>query len=193
MTVKFFTSTHWQGKFADLAALFVTHKSNLDSDLQIHISTTVADTKVTVESINEKVTLIMRMVFEKMQSPEEKEWAVFAHKNGGVEEVLKSDDLMRKVVEKTSEAKDKKEPTVKHRQLTTLAEFKRELGKDVTTVLEENRKAFDQQFGMMEAQLKEINVTILRQSDRVIAEILAGMDAGPHARILDKVLGIACP
>ena len=175
----------------------MTHKSNLESDLQIHISITVTNTSDTLASVNEKVsamTAMIGMVFEKMQSPEEKEWAVFARQHGGVERVLESDDLMKKVVEKQkSGAKDEKGSTGKHGQLPpTLAEFEKELGKDVDTVLAENTKGFEQKFGAMEASLREVTVTVQRQSDRVIEEVLAGMHAGPHERILDKVLGIAC-
>ena len=194
----------WQSKFTDLATQFVSHRSNLESDLQIHISITVTDTSNTVASINEKVTAMTAMigvVFEKMQSPEEKEWAAFARPHGGADRMLESDNLMKEVLEKQKKmlekqkggAKDEKGLTGKHGQLpTTLAEFEKELGKDVDTVLAENTKAFDQKFGAMEAALREVNVTIQRQSDRVIEEVLAGMHAGPHERILDKVLGIAC-
>ena len=197
VTVKFFTSLKWQSKFADLAAQFVTHKSNLESDLQIHISITVTNTSDTLASVNEKVTAIttmIGMVFEKMQSPEEKEWAAFARKNGGVDRVLESEDLMKKVVEKQkSGAKDEKGSTNKHgQQPSTLAEFEKELGKDVDAVLADNTKAFEQKFGAMEASLREVQVTIQRQSDRVIEEVLAGMHAGPHERILDKVPGFTC-
>lgn len=199
-TVKFFTSVKWQSKFADLAAQFVTHKSNIESDLQIHISITVTTTSDTIVSVNEKVTAMtamIGMVFEKMQSPEERQWAAFARQNGGVEGVLESDELMRKVIEKqTGGAKE--ENTTNHKgarsqkSSMTLAEFEKELGKDVESVLVENTKAFDQKFRAMEASLQEVNVTIQRQSDRVIEEVLAGIHAGPHERILDKVLRIAC-
>jgi hypothetical protein len=181
-TVKFFTSIKWQGKFADLAAQFATHKSNLESDLQLHISITVTNTSNTLASVDEKVTamtVMMEMVFEKMQSPEEKEWAAFAEQNGGVERVLESDELMKKAFEA-------KGAGGKGGQMS-LAEFEKELGKDVESVLAENTKVFEQKFGALEMSLREVNVTVQRQSDRVIEELLAGMSAGPHERIIDKV------
>src|ERR1700679_3844342 len=68
-TVKFFTSVKWQGKFADVAAQFVTHKSNLQSDLQLHVSITVTNTHELVTSVDEKITAMtgmMQLVFERM-------------------------------------------------------------------------------------------------------------------------------
>ena len=197
--VKFFTSIKWQSKFADVAAQFVTHKSNIQSDLQLHISITVTSTSDTLASVNEKVTAIttmMGMVFEKMQSPEEKDWAAFVRQNGGVEQVLESEELKKKVIEKQKgETKDENKAGLKNvlsqGPSMTVTEFEKELGKDVETVLAENTKAFEQKFGAIEVSLREVNVTIQRQSDRVIEEVLAEMHAGPHERILDKVLSTA--
>lgn len=172
----------------------MTHKSSIESDLQLHISITVTNTSNTLTSVNEKVTAMtamMGMVFEKMQSPDEKEWAAFAGRNGGVDGVLASNELMKQVFEKQ---KGEKGPVSKsgplQDPLTTLADFERELGKDVESVLSENAKVFEQKFGVIEMSLREVNVTIQRQSDRVIEEVLAGLHAGPHERIIDKVRGL---
>jgi hypothetical protein len=211
--VKFFTSIKWQRKFTDLGNRFVTHKSNLESDLQLHISITVTNVSATLTSVNEKVTAMtamMEMVFEKYQSPEEKQLAAFARRNGGVDKVLDSDELMKQVIanqtaatkdddktgrkgalSQTAGTKDDDRTSHKGALLMTLTEFEKELGKDVDSVLAENTKAFEQKFGAMELSLREVNVTVQRQSDRVIKEVLAGMHSGPHERVLDKVLGIA--
>lgn len=198
-TVKFFTSIKWQGKFADLAAQFMVHKGNLQSDLQLHISITVTHISDTLASFDEKITMMtamMAMVFGEMQSPEEKEWAAFARRNGGVERVLKNDELLKEVFEEQKvETKDEKGSAGKGGQMPmppmALAEFEKELAKDVETVLAENTKAFDQKFGAIELSLREVNVTIQRHSDRVVGA-LAGIHAGPHDRIVDKVLDFVC-
>jgi hypothetical protein len=196
-TVKFFTSLKWQGKFADVAAQFVTHKSSIESDLQLHISITVTNTHVLVSSVDEKInamTAMMELVFKKMQTYEEKELAAFAEQNGGVEHVLENGVLLKKVLEKQKvPTKDDKGSTAAKGAPTqtsmslTVPELEKELRKDVETILAENTKAFDQKFGAIELSLREVHVTIQRQSDRVIEEVLAGMNAGPHERIKDKV------
>ena len=188
-------SIKWQSKFTDLAAQFVTHKSNIESDLQLHISITVTNTSTTLASVDEKVTAItamVGMVFEKMQSPDEKEWAAFAWQNGGVDGVMTSNELTKQVFEKQKSAAKGEKGSVSKMQnpSMTLAEFEKELGKDVEGVLAENAKAFEQKFGVIELSLREVNVTIQRQSDRVIEEVLAGLHAGPHERIIDKVRGL---
>ena len=169
----------------------MTHKSDLQSDLQLHISITVTHISDKFTSLDEKVSLMMEMmamVFREMQSPEEKEWAAFARRNGGAEQVLKNDRLLKEVFEKQQdESKGEKGST----GIMPLAEFKKELAKDVETVLAENTKVFEQKFGDIQLSLREVNMTIKRHSDRVIGA-LAGMHAGPHDRIIDKVPDIAC-
>jgi hypothetical protein len=54
-TVKFFTSHKWQEKFADVAAQFVTHRSNIESDLKLYI--TVTNTHDPVSSVDEKINV----------------------------------------------------------------------------------------------------------------------------------------
>ena len=170
----------------------MTHKSDLQSDLQLHISITVTHISDRFASLDEKVSLMtemMDMVFREMQSPDEKELAAFARRNGGAERVLKNDGLLKEVFEnQQGDAKDEKGSTgISGQMPMPLAEFKQELAKDVETVLAENTKAFEQKFGDIQLSLREVNVTIKRQSDRVIG-VLVGMHAGPHDRILDKVL-----
>jgi len=138
------------------------------------------------------MTAMMEMVFEKMRSPEEKELVEFARPYGGIEEMLKSPELKKKLFEKKkmfekqkSKAKDEKELP------TTYAEFEQELTKDVKTVLEENRRAFDKRFKEVELWLQETKVTIQREGDRVIKELSIGMHAGAHEQIIDPVLRIA--
>jgi hypothetical protein len=199
-TVKFFTSLKWQGKFSGVVAQFVTHRSNLESDLQLHISITATNTHDLVVSVDEKVnslTVMMKLVFERMQSPEEKELAAFAQQNGGIEHVLGDGALMEKILEKivkkqNSATKDDKGPATKGVPIQTslpltVPELEKELRKDVETILAENTKAFDQKFETLELSLKEVHVTIRHQSDRVIEEVLAGVNAGPHERIKDRV------
>lgn len=138
---------------------------------------------------------MMELVFSRMQTPEERSLAAFAQQNGGPERVLENADLMKEALETHSDAtKDDKASTsgkgkggAPTRTSLTLAEVDKEIRKDVDTILEENTQAFERKFGAIELSLREVNVTIERQSDRVISTVLAGIHAGPHERIKDKV------
>ena len=194
--VKFFTSIKWKSKFADIAAQFAAQKSDLQSDLQLHTSITGSKTFSLVASVDDKMTTMtamMELVFEKLQTPEERELAAFSHRNGGQERVLENGVLMKRVLEKQKVAtRADKSSThgkggVPTQTTLTVPELERELRKDVDSILSENTSAFERKFGAMELSLREVNVTIQHQSDRVISEVLAGVQAGPHERIKDMV------
>jgi hypothetical protein len=163
-TVRFFTSHKWQEKFADVAAQFVMHRSNIESDLKLHI--TVINTHDLVSSVDEKVNTItatMELVFAKMQTSEEKELAAFVEQKGGVEYVLENEVLLKEVLEKQKG----KGSTAQTSMSLTVPALKEELRKDVETILAENTKSFEQKFGAMVLCLREVPATIQRQSDRV--------------------------
>ena len=196
--VKFFTSVKWKAKFADIATQFDIHKSDLQSDLQLHTSVTVTKTHELVASVDEKINnmnAMIELVFSRMQTPEERSLATFAQRSGGLERVLENADLMKVALETHSAAaNDDKSSTsgkgkggAPTRTKLTLAQAEKEIRRDVDTVLEENTRTFERKFGAIELSLREVNVTIERQSDRVISTVLAGMHAGPHERIKDQV------
>ena len=191
--VKFATSTRWKIDFAKMAAQFETHKDNLGLDLQMYTGITVTNVSVTLTSVDEKITTMkamMEIVFDKMQSLEEKELAEFARQNGGTEGLLENSELKKKLFEKEkSRAKNNKGP---HGVPETLTEFEQELEKNVKTVLEENKKAFEMRFEEFKLLLQETKGTIRHESDRVIQEVSARIHAGPHEQIIDMVLRVAC-
>jgi len=195
-TVKFFTSIKWKPKFEDVAEQFAAHKRDLLSDLQFHASITATKTHQLLVSVDEKIASMKAMIdiaFEKMQTPDERELASFAQMNGGPERVLENGMLLKKILDKQKIAtKDDKGPTsgkggAPTQTALTVSELEKEILKDVDAILAENTGAFERKFGAIELSLKEVNVTIQRQSDRVISEVLAGMHAGPHERIKDRV------
>jgi hypothetical protein len=188
----------WKPKFEEVADQFAAHKSDLLADLQLHTSITTTKTHELLASVDEKISSMKNMIglaFERMQTPEERELAQFAQKNGGAERILENGILMKKVLEMEKHkvaTKDDKGPTsgkggAPTQTALTLPELEKEIRKDVDNILAENTGAFERKFGAIELSLKEVNVTIQRQSDRVISEVLAGMQAGPHERIKDKV------
>lgn len=146
----------------------------------------------TLAEVNENVKVMMKMVFEGMNTSEEKE-IVALTQSRGVDAVLADDHTLKQILAKQSKGKEEKgsgrSKDANPADALTLGELKHELNQDVDTVLAENSKLFEQKFAAMELSLKEVTETIERQSDRVIDEILAGVNAGPHERIRDKV----CP
>ena len=188
-------SIKWKSKFADVASQFAAHRSGLQSDLQLYTSITGKKTYELVASVDDKMTTMtamMELIFERLQTPEERDLARISHKNGGPERVLENEVLMKQVLEKYKVVTKADKSSIPGKggaptQTTlTLPELKRELRKDVDTILAEELRAFERKFGAMELSLREVNVTIQHQSDRVISEVLAGMQ-GPYERIKDMV------
>ncbi|RPD68335.1 hypothetical protein L226DRAFT_346944 [Lentinus tigrinus ALCF2SS1-7] len=199
--VKFFTSTKWQGKFTQVAQQFADHKAGIQFDLQIHASIGITTANVTLTAmstsfteLNENVSKLMEVVFERMRTPEERDLsALVAKEAGGIDAVLKNDKLLEDVLakQKAGPGKDKDEKGTKKRAVPgqtpdavlTVTDLRKEVNKDVEQVLADN-KFFDQKFEAMKMQVDEVKVEIRHESDRVIDTILAG----PHERIVDRDL-----
>ncbi|RPD69596.1 hypothetical protein L226DRAFT_575426 [Lentinus tigrinus ALCF2SS1-7] len=195
--VKFFTSTKWQGKFTEVAQQFADHKRGIQLDLQIHASVgiTIANVALTAMStsfmeLNENVSKLMEVVFERMRTLEERDLsALVAKEAGGLDAVLKNDDILAEVLSKQKTGSNK-EKGMKRRVMPgqsgaplTVTELRKEVSKDVEQVLADNT-FFDRKFEAMKIQVDEVKVEIRHESDRVIDTILAG----PHERIVDRDL-----
>jgi len=173
-----------------MAEEFVSHQKALQFDLQIQISVEVTNASATLSTLNENVTSMMKMVFERMQTPEERELANFVESKGGVDAVLSDDELLDEVAKNQQKAEEQsgikgiRPPDWKPLDLPKL---RKEVNKEVDTILAENSKIFEQRFEAVAISVKEVKGTIIRESDRVIETILAGIGKGPHERILDKV------
>ena len=172
--------------FATIAAQFVKHKSNLESDLRLHLDIVSG----VLESIDHKVPVMkamMELVFEEMQSPEEKEWTALAQRSGGIERFLESDELLKEMLEKQKFGVEKGSGQMPKSSMT-LTKFKKELAKDVETILAENTKAFEQKFRVIGLSLREVKVaTIQRQSDREIGALTGKLKRPPGNTHLDTI------
>ncbi|KAJ7291238.1 hypothetical protein C8J57DRAFT_1704891, partial [Mycena rebaudengoi] len=196
--IKFFTSLKWEGKFEEAAQQFADHKTAIHQDLQIHISIGVSDANQSLASLNQNVSIMMKLVFQQMVPPEERDIAQFVEKNGGPEAVLKDEKLLKQVMDK--QPKSQSEPKSKgdrshgrtgqtpDSRASVVSDFKRDLAKDIDEILAENSRMFEQKFGAIELSLRDVKLTVVREGDRVVSEILANLDAGPHSRIIDRDL-----
>jgi hypothetical protein len=166
--VKFFTSLKWKSRFEDIAGQFDAHKKELSADLTLHASITATKTYELLSSDMSNMKSMIYLAFERMQTPKERDLAAFAQKNGGAERILENGTLVQEFLEteKKIPTNDDKGPTFATRSGLTPAELKHEIQKEVDTVLTEDTGEFERKF---ELSLKEVTMTIQRQSDRVIS------------------------
>lgn len=144
-----------------------------------------------LSTLNKNVNEMMGMVFDRMRSPEERELANFVKSKGGV--VAAPDDKLLKEILKNQQQRQEKEEEdpIKGSQKpdfpVNITKYKEELNKEVDTIVEENSVLFERAFGAIEISIREVKGTIVREGDRVIETILAGVNNGPHERIVDRV------
>lgn len=191
--VKFLTSVKWQQRFTDVAQQFVDHQNAIQLDLQMYISIEIANVNETLSTLNKNVTSMMQMVFNRMQSPAERELANFVKSKGGV--VTSPDDKLLQEVIKYFQQQQQQQKEGKDRKQNKgspgsdfpvdLTSFKKELNKEIDDILVANGKVFERAFGAIEISLKEVKGTIVHETDRAIETILA--EVSPQERIVDSV------
>ncbi|KAJ7181386.1 hypothetical protein C8R43DRAFT_1170245 [Mycena crocata] len=185
---KYITSLKWEGKFEDAAQQFADHKNAIQADLQIQISVGISDANATLAIINQNVSVMMKMVFERMVPPEERDIARFFKNNGGKDAIFKDEKLLKQLMDKSErESKSKGDlgqTSNSRKSAASVSDFKRELSKDIDEILAENNKIFEQKFGAIELSLRDVKITIQREGDRVVGEILANLNTDPH--IIDR-------
>jgi hypothetical protein len=153
-----------------------------------------------ISTLNQNVTAMMKMVFENTQPPEEREIANFVRSRGGdpaapddelLKEVIKNQQITKRTGEtaptKGAQRQERQERQERQDFPRDLNKLKAELNKEVDAILVDNRKVFTRTFDAIEIRLKEVKVAIVREGDRVIETILAGVNKGPHERIVDRV------
>lgn len=174
-----------------MAEQFVTHKSDLQSNLQIYVTLEITSANIKLTTIDRNVSAIMEVIFERMQSIKEREMAATVRSRGNqppandeqlLEEVFRSERELQLKLEREVEQGAKRSNFPE-----SLAAFQEEIQKDVDTILLENRVQFERVFDAMEMRLKEVKDVIIREGDRVIGTILAGVGKGPQERIVDPV------
>ncbi|KAL0577140.1 hypothetical protein V5O48_004854 [Marasmius crinis-equi] len=193
--VKFFTSLKWQSKFTSVAEQFVDHQKAIQSDLQLYIAFEISAATSILSTLNRNVATVIETVFERMQPSKDRDIAAFVQSKGGRQAGDPDDQLLKDVIkyEQQLQRKDEKGivnpkggPQQHTEMLTTLDKFKEELKKDIDIILKENTELFEKRFDAVEFRLKEVKGVIIRESDRVIETILAGVGQGPQERIRDR-------
>ena len=123
------------------------------------------------------------LLLQTLRSPIEREIMNEIKQNGGPENVLQNEALMKKLIEKSETAKDTK-VLPKDAQATLLKEITRDASRSFADMIKENEDLFSRKFKAQETALKEeMEMITRREGDRVIGAILSG----PHDRIQDPV------
>jgi hypothetical protein len=152
----------------------------MDLQLELHVYS-----YVTLTAVHQDMSAIMKLIFERMHSPEERELAALVASKGGEKSIIADDATLGDVL---SKSKPRSARMVKQKQDgddadLTPSTLRKEMEKDPDEVIREDAKAFDQKFAAVLAQLEEVKQAVRRESDRVIAF----MQNGPHERIVDRV------
>jgi hypothetical protein len=180
LSVKFFTSLKWKDKFTELAAQFDVHKTNLQFDLQMYVGIAVAKSNTTLATVHQNVSEMMTFVFEKMRSPEERQFAALVTSMGGTDNILANDALLRDVLDKfkpTSDMRDSDDADL------TPSSLRKEIAKDPDEVVEEDAKVFDQKFSAVLTQIEEAEQAVPSEGDHGMAIVQGDL----HEQMVDRV------
>jgi hypothetical protein len=190
--VKLFRSLEWEGKLESYIKIFDDHKQALHEDLALHASigiqqvhTTVLAVSATAQSVDYKTSMLL--LLEALRSPVERELMREIDANGGPDKVLKDENLMKKLIEKSGEKSDAQgssKTMSKDGLANVLKEISRDISKSFADMIKENEEQFIRKFeSQKEDFATEMKAMTRREGDRVIGAILSG----PHDRIVDPV------
>lgn len=80
-----------------MAQQFADHQNAIQLNLQMYISIEIANANETLSMLKKNVTSMIEMVFNRMQSPEERELANFVKSKGGIA-TSPDDKLLQEVI-----------------------------------------------------------------------------------------------
>ena len=142
--------------------------------------------------ISRDVKKLMTMVFERMRSPEECEVRDLVVQHGRVEGPLEDDMLLEQflAMQKLKDGKGQLR-AAKEDEMWSISELRREVNKDVEQVLKDN-KYFDQKLEVVRMGLSEVNVSIRRETDRVVDATVSSLEGIVDPVSLASCLGSLC-
>ncbi|KAL0568231.1 hypothetical protein V5O48_013758 [Marasmius crinis-equi] len=200
--VKFFTGFKWQPRFTALAEEFAEHRNALQLALSVFVVIEISSTN----SLLSDVFAMMKMVFDRMQPGKERRLAEFIRRKGGNIEnpdnellVAVTDYEQRQQENENDEDEDVKitkgglgkdkrvsvrlEGVQPAEMPAGVRDLRKEIQKDIETILEENRGRFEQQFNAMEIRLKEELKEIIIRENVLVIETIKDV---PHEKIRDR-------
>jgi hypothetical protein len=131
--------------------------------------------------------LDMLLLFQKLETPREKDLHKFIDEKGGPEKCLKSDQLLKELIDKSGEGyagvlgadyiRGEDGLAASRKQLS------KDLGEDIDEALKKNFRLFERKLDFQQKQLDDLQVSFHTESQRIITTILSGS----HDRIDDPV------
>lgn len=137
-----------------------------------------------VESTGNKTSTLL--LLQALRSPVERELIREIELSGGADKVLKDENLMKKLIEKSGDRETQGDTKVlsKDAQAALIKDIARDVNKSFSDMIQENEELFDRKFkAQQDALAEEMSTIARREGDRVIGAITSG----PHDRIIDKV------
>ncbi|TDL25430.1 hypothetical protein BD410DRAFT_785363 [Rickenella mellea] len=159
---KFLRAGSWEDKFIGFVSTFDKRKEEVKFALEIHVNIKMDIVADQVSSIDVKMDMLIHLF--KDQTPEEKKLAAEVERLGGIEECMRSDGLLAKLVLDTG-----------GKPSTSLIASVRT---PVETLIEDHKAYFDV---IIKAETKQIDNAIQRSMRRIISAI----GDGPWKRIQD--------
>lgn len=187
-------SNSWEDKFTTFATTFGDLGNGLATDLALYTGAGVQAIHRVVGRLDEKMDLLMKLVFETLASPEEQELSHFIKTKGGADKFVEDDKLLQELIHKRDSQLSRNSGSSasagvpqQGKSSTSFIEIKEQLKGSLDKSLAESKAFFDRKFEEQKNQLSEVKRVVRHESDRIIDEILSG----PADRIRDKVTSFA--
>lgn len=184
-------SSQWEDKFTNFATKFANFQSDFTANLALYTGTGVQATVRVLGKLDDKISMLMKVVFAHFASPEENELSSFIKLKGGPEVFSKDDKLLMDLIQKhkgqqalTDQGDDRVGQGKANFDLGNSAfNDTKELNTNLDVLLAGSKSFFAQKFEEQKNQIAEVKDVIRRESDRIVGQLLSGA----HDRILDKV------
>jgi hypothetical protein len=188
-------------RLADYATVFADHRTEIQRALAIHTALGVdaanrslAEVHQSVRAVDEKMNMLV--LFEKLNSPHEKEIMKFIESKGGPNACL-ADDTILKELSFVNESLDPtsaistlrrdgglSSPRSQSLDYKAFYILRKDLREDVQEALQKNMAVFGRKLDVQKRQIiNEIKGVVHQEGERVISAVTSG----PHDRIKDPV------
>ncbi|TFY59172.1 hypothetical protein EVG20_g7885 [Dentipellis fragilis] len=158
VVLKILNSYKWEQKFAAIATEFATHSAKLQDDLSMYSSIGINAANKSLAAVGDKMDKIGALVASKGRPRK------VAGNNAALEQLL----LKQKELEDGPGKKD-------HTGTMTVNELRKDMRKDVQTILDEDSRAFGQKFEIQQRQIaEEMKNAVFEARDDIIDAVLAG-------------------
>jgi hypothetical protein len=199
--VKVLKGPIYDGRLADYAARFAERRQQIQQALAMHtalgvdnINRTLAEVHQSIRAVDEKMDMLL--LFEKLNSPHEKEIMKFIESKGGAKACL-ADDTILKELSYVNESLDptsalsalRRDGGLSARRSQNLDYkafyiLRKDLREDVQEALQKNMAVFERKLDVQKKQIiQSIEGVVQREGDRIITAVTSG----PHNRIIDPV------